>query len=634
MKKILGCLLVLTLATSLAGIYQTTLAASIFWQSKVDPMVLENATDGETEFIVFLKEQADLSGARLLPTKREKGAYVYEQLTRVARETQLPILASLRGEEIRDSVSYRSYWVANMIWVRGKTDLVRQMAQRSDVAHIYANPKMTLDLPSPSPLPDEIDRKALSPNTVEWNIQRVKAPQVWAIGYNGQGVVVGGQDTGYKWDHPALKNTYRGWDGLTADHNYNWHDAIHSGVGTTCKEDWPEPCDVHGHGTHTMGTIVGDDGFGNQIGMAPGAEWIGCRNMNNQGLGTSITYSECYQWFIAPTDLNDQNPRPDLAPDVINNSWSCPSAEQGCSDVNVLKTVVESVRAAGIVTVHSAGNSGPSCSTVNTPAAIYDASFTVGATDSFDNIVYYSSRGPVTVDGSGRLKPNVTAPGSGIRSSWPGPYSDYYTLSGTSMAGPHVAGLVALLLSAQPKLTGNVDEIENLIEQNATPRTISQICGGIPGTERPNNTFGWGLIDAWATVQNVPHLFGIEKTASAIMYKPGQTITYTLSITHYHPFTPTLNVILTDVLPAEVEFITATLPHTKTGDLFQWGFSTMDPGDFDRVNLVVRIPELAPGVVINQDYGVRSDETPTLLGLPIEIILAKFIYFPLMTNRP
>ncbi len=633
MKKLLGCLLILILAASLTGIYQTTLAASIFWQSKVDPMVLEDAEGGETEFIVFLKEQADLSGAKLLPTKREKGAYVYEQLTRIARETQPSILASLRGEEIRSSVSYRSYWVANMIWVRGKTDLVRQMAQRSDVAHIYANPKVKLDLPAPSPLPDEIDRKALSPDTVEWNIQRVKAPQVWAIGYNGQGVVVGGQDTGYKWTHPALKNHYRGWNGITADHNYNWHDAIHTGTGT-CGGNSPEPCDVHGHGTHTMGTIVGDDGFDNQIGVAPGAEWIGCRNMTNQGVGTSITYSECYQWFIAPTDLNDQNAHPDFAPDVINNSWSCPSSEQGCDDVNVLKTVVESVRAAGIVTVHSAGNSGSSCGTVNTPAAIYDASFTVGATDQADHIVPFSSRGPVTVDGSNRLKPEVTAPGDSIRSSWPGPYYDYYYLSGTSMASPHVVGLVALLLSAQPKLAGNVDEIETLIEQNATPRTIAQICGGIPGTERPNNTYGWGLVDALATVQNVPHLFGIQKAASAIMYQPGQTITYTLTITHYHPFTPTFNVILSDVLPADVEFITATLPHTKTGDLFQWGFSAMGPGNLNRVNLVIRIPVLAPGVVINQAYGARSDEISTLLGLPLQIVLAKYIYFPLMINRP
>ena len=633
MKRILGCLLIFTSIASLAGMYRSTLAASSFWQSKVDPLVLENAIGDETEFIIFLKEQTDLSGARFLPTKQEKGAYVYEQLTKTARQTQAPILATLDSENTRNPISYRSYWVANMIWVRGNIDLVRQMAQRSDVAHIYANPKVKLSLPSPSPLPAEINREPLAPDTIEWNIQRVKAPQVWASGYSGQGVVIGGQDTGYKWDHLALKNKYRGWDGITADHNYNWHDAIHSGVGTNCKEDWPEPCDVYGHGTHTMGIMVGDDGYGNQIGMAPDAEWIGCRNMNNQGVGTPITYSECYQWFIAPTDLNDQNPRYDLAPDAINNSWKCPK-EEGCTDVNVLKTVVENVRAAGIVTVQSAGNEGSGCGSVMYPAAIYEASFTVGATDQYDNIWTNSSRGPVTVDGSNRLKPEVTAPGDGIRSSWPGPYHDYSTESGTSMAAPHVVGLIALLLSARPDLAGNVDAIETFIEQSATPRTISQLCGGIPGTERPNNTYGWGLIDAWATIQNALHRFGIQKVASDYLYNPGQTITYTLTITHFHPLTPTFNVVLTDVIPAEVEFITATLPHTKTGDLLQWDFSDMGPGDLNHVNLVIQIPEPAPNVVVNQDYGVRSDEITTTLGLPIEIFLAKYMYCPFIAKQP
>ena len=125
--------------------------------------------------------------------------------------------------------------------------------------------------------------------------------------------------------------------------------------------------------------MVGDDGAGNQIGMAPGAKWIGCRNME-QGWGTPQTYIECYQWFLAPTDLMGENPRPDLAPHIVNNSWSCP-VKEGCTDPNVLLTVVENLRAAGILSVHSAGNSGSSCSTVNTPAAIYDASLTVGNTD-------------------------------------------------------------------------------------------------------------------------------------------------------------------------------------------------------------------------------------------------------------
>jgi subtilisin family serine protease len=253
-----------------------------------------------------------------------------------------------------------------------------------------------------------------------------------------------------------------------------------------------------------MGTMVGQDGT-NQIGMAPKARWIGCRNMDH-GWGTPATYTECFQWFIAPTRIDGSDPNPSLAPDVISNSWSCPEAE-GCTDPNVLKSVVEAVRAAGILTVQSAGNKGPECGTISDPAAIYAASLTVGATDSADAIASFSSRGPVTRDGSNRLKPEVVAPGVSVRSSVAG--SGYGYKSGTSMAAPHVAGLAALLLSAAPELKGKPHLIEFLITSSAKSITTSQSCGGVSGNLIPNNTYGWGRIDALAAVQKLPlhHLY-------------------------------------------------------------------------------------------------------------------------------
>ncbi len=208
-----------------------------------------------------------------------------------------------------------------------------------------------------------------------------------------------------------------------------------------------------------------------------------------------MTYSECFQFFIAPTDLNDENPLPELAPDVVNDSWSCPpSPLEDCDDPNVMLTVVENVRAAGIVVSHSAANSGPGCSSIDTPAAIYEASFTVGAVEQQRRHRQLLIRGPVTVDGSNRLKPDISAPGVSIRSSVPpGGYSSF---SGTSMSAPHVSGLVALLISAQPCLAGDPDAIEQHIIDTAVPRTTGQECGGIPGDQVPNNTYGYGAIRA------------------------------------------------------------------------------------------------------------------------------------------
>jgi subtilisin family serine protease len=239
--------------------------------------------------------------------------------------------------------------------------------------------------------------------------------------------------------------------------------------------------------------MVGDDGAGNQVGIAPGARWIGCRNMNG-GDGTPASYAECFEWFLAPTDLAKRNPDPALAPDVINNSWGCPPSE-GCS-ADALRQIVEATRAAGIVVVVSAGNYGSSCATVSDPPAIYDASFSVGSTTASDAISSFSSRGPVTIDGSNRMKPDLSAPGSSVRSSSPG--NSYATSSGTSMAGPHVAGVIALLLDARPDLRGRVDEIEEIVRRSAVPLTSTQSCGGVSGLAVPNNTFGHGRIDALA----------------------------------------------------------------------------------------------------------------------------------------
>ncbi len=455
---------------------------------KVSSWVLATTEAGrETDFLVVLSRQADLSGAAAFPTREEKGRFVYDALRETAAGTQGPLIDRLRQLGAR----YQPFFIVNAIAVTGNRSLVIELAARPDVARVEGNPRVRVPLPRP----DMTFPPPLRPDTVETGIAWSHAPQVWALGFTGQGIVAGGQDTGYQWDHPALKPAYRGWNGSTASHDYNWHDSIHSSTGS-CGQNATAPCDDFGHGTHTMGTVAGLSGT-NQIGMAPGAKWIGCRNMDN-GNGTPATYLECFQFFLAPYPVGGSPSQgdPAKAPNVTNNSWGCPPSE-GCS-WNTLQAALAAQRAAGIFTAVSAGNEGSGCSTVSDPPAIYDDSFSVGALIwNSDSIASFSSRGPVTIDESNRVKPDIAAPGTNVRSSIPG--GGYTTMSGTSMAGPHVAGAVALLWSAQPALIGQIGQTERILADAAQP--ITDISAGQCGSATPpNNVYGWGRLDAKAAV--------------------------------------------------------------------------------------------------------------------------------------
>ena len=470
-------------------------------EKKIEPWVFENTRAGaQAEFFVVMSKQADLSPAKQLKSKLSKGQFVYRTLFKTAEESQRAVRAQLDAQ----GVEYRAFYLVNAILVKGDRNLARTLAARPDVKRIDGNPEMRQALPQPHEPealefnPDwTVPGKAIT--AAEPGISYVRAPQVWSLGYTGQGVVVGGADTGYRWTHAALKNAYRGWNGTTASHDYNWHDSIHSGGGS-CGANSPAPCDDNGHGTHTMGTTVGQDGA-NQVGMAPGARWIGCRNMN-QGAGTPASYIECMEFFLAPYPVGGTTSQgdPSKAPHVTVNSWGCNAAE-GCTTPNILLTAVTNTRAAGILMEVSAGNSGSACSTVADPPSFYDPSFTTGALNTgADTVASFSSRGPVTVDGSSRIKPDIMAPGTSTRSSYNTSDTTYTSLSGTSMAGPHVAGGVALLLSAFPSLAGNVDAIESRITSSAKPITLTTAtCGSAAGAV-PNNVYGYGRLDVGCAV--------------------------------------------------------------------------------------------------------------------------------------
>ncbi len=440
--------------------------------------------------LVVLREQADLSGAAAIRDPAERRRFVFDALSDVADRTQAALAAELRAE----GATVRRHFLLNMLEVEGDGGLARRLAERPEVSRVASNrPTAMRRVPQAVGGASAEAAAPLAAAAVGANLDVIRAPELWARGFTGQGIVVGDADTGFAWEHPALKPHYRGFDGFTVSHAYNWHDAVHDAAASNiCGSNSAAPCDDDGHGTSTAALMVGDDGAGNQVGVAPGASLIGCRNMD-QGTGSPARYTECFEFLLAPTDEDGRNPRPDLGADVINNSWGCPAVE-GCTDPEILRSVVENVRAAGVLVVVSAGNGGDACATVLDAPAIYAASFSIGATDDHDAIATFSSRGPVTQDGSNRLKPDIVAPGVLVRTATP---PDEYTaaFSGTSASAPHVAGAAALLWSAVPSLRGDPDRTADLLRQSAVPLLSSLDCAPFPGDAVPNAVFGYGRLD-------------------------------------------------------------------------------------------------------------------------------------------
>ncbi|WP_300618748.1 S8 family serine peptidase [Dokdonella sp.] len=492
--KRLPVLLPLVLALNAAGAAAAGLA-------EVDPAVRSAAArNAVADVLIVLADQRRPS---LVPLSAEAGSRERRRaLVDALRARADAQQADLRAWLDARGIAHRDYWIVNAIQARVTATDLAALASRDGIARIAANPEIALRLPPQPVSPDAVDETT----AIEWGVAKIRAPEVWAAGFTGQGVVIGGQDTGYQWDHPALKSHYRGWDGVTADHDRNWHDAIHDPATGSCHEDSPAPCDDHGHGTHTAGTFAGDDGGSNRIGVAPGAKWIGCRNMNYDA-GTPARYIECMQWFLAPTDLAGNDPDPDLAPDIISNSWGC-DASEGCTTGNELVAAVDTLVDAGIFFAVAAANHGSGCSTIIDEPAIFDASFVVASTDSSDGVSGFSSRGPLA--GTALVRPDVTAPGSNVRSSVPG--NGYGLNSGTSMATPHVAGAAALLMSINPALKGHPQRVAALLRDTAVRSGITDPsrpggCGGRTTADWPNYQAGYGRIDVQAAMRAADTIF-------------------------------------------------------------------------------------------------------------------------------
>ncbi len=469
---------------------------------------------GDRIFVV-MASQADVAAAAQMPDYDARRQYVYDTLVARADESQ----ADLRGLLDRFHIRYTPYYLVNAVEVDGGLATQLLLMGRKDVSRILPSPRLR-------PLPGALDAgraETQMPQGHDWNLKQLGAEKVWQeYGARGAGIVVGQSDSGVDGTHPELADGYRGRGG---DNNYAWFDPwSHTSA----------PVDYGGHGTHTLGSVLG-----NTTGVAPDATWIACANLQ-RNLGNPALYLDCLQFMLAPFPLGGDPLRdgdPLRSANVLNNSWGCPQEHEGCDPAS-LQPAVDALRAAGIFVVASAGNDGPRCSTIKDPIAIYDGAFSVGAVDEGRGLAPFSSTGPVTVDGSGRIKPDIAAPGVDVWSAWPG--GQYAMNSGTSMAGPHVAGVVALLWSANPALIGDIDRTEQILRETAQPfsghmtsmsamlagegtpppsaapnptpnpaaAAVDEALGGQDacilqgGADQiPNNLVGYGIVDAYAAVQ-------------------------------------------------------------------------------------------------------------------------------------
>jgi uncharacterized repeat protein (TIGR01451 family) len=441
---------------------------------KIDPAIAQYMTTvadpaAPIRFIVYLNPTAKLSDDQSPNSKLVRRVEVIQQLQHAADTSQQPVRRLLDKLTADGTVqAYQPLWIVNAIAVTGNTAALESIVQQPNVARIMLDEQRGYFDQRPSLISDSaaistgfITGLAANATEENWGIKRVRAAHAWhGLGINGEGVTVAIMDTGVDWQHPDLLTNYRGnLGGGAADHNGNWFHAATPSLTI--------PIDLHGHGTHVAGTAVGQNG----IGVAPGAKWIAVAIADANGLIFDSAVHAAFQWLLAPAG------NPALAPDVVNNSWGL------SGDNPIFYPDVRALQAAGIVPVFAAGNNGPLPNSVNAPAS-YTNTLSVGASDDGEAVTWFSSRGPSPL--TAEPKPQLVAPGTRILSAYPG--TAYQLFNGTSMATPHVAGTLALMMQANPALTQQ--RAADLLANSAVPLSSTI----------PNDNDGWGRLDAYAAV--------------------------------------------------------------------------------------------------------------------------------------
>ena len=421
--------------------------------------VENNGTDDLIRYIIYMSSDSGSTLESLPNNEITRRTTIISRLQERAESSQ----AAIRGElaalkETGIVTSYEPLWIINAIAVTGKPASIPLLAAQphvdrleSDKSHRYFD----------QPLDETNQSITKSNDALSWGIERIQAPKVWHdLGINGAGVTVAIVDTGVDLYHPDLFDNYRGnlGNGILTNEK-NW---FHTTIPTSTI-----PFDLHGHGTHVMGTAVGRNG----IGVAPGAKWIAVAIADEYGIIYDSNVHAAFQWLLAPGG------DPAATPDVVNNSWG------GSGSRTTFLEDIQVLQAAGIITVFAAGNDGPKPGSVHAPGS-YTNTISVGASDNLDLPTWFSGRGPSPL--TNEIKPLILAPGTQILSALPG--GKYGVYNGTSMATPHLVGTIALLLSANPQMTQA--DIINTLTETAVPLTST----------RPNFNSGWGRLDAFSAV--------------------------------------------------------------------------------------------------------------------------------------
>jgi subtilisin family serine protease len=405
-------------------------------------------------------------------SRTERSQAVYDALTSRAQQSQAKLLRLLSTPSISDKfqfVNVKSFWITNQISIESASgEFINHLASMDEISRIHENVIVHLHHPIEHQVVDD-PPAAITAN--QWGVERVQAPGAWALFNASVPITVANIDSGVRSTHQILRASYKN-DG------HSWYDAIRG---------YPTPNDDNGHGTHTMGSIVGSDGYG----VAPGALWIACKGLDSTGAGYADTLFACGQFVICPTLPNGQNPDCSRTANIVSNSWGL---NQG--DNTYFSGMIAVWHLAGVIPIFSMGNIGTRCRSVTSPGD--DNVIGVGATTDTDELASFSSVGPHS---NGAIKPEISAPGYSIVSASHRSDTTYATMSGTSMACPHVAGAVALLLNRNQELT--YEEIKSYLTQTADRNLKSSgaTCGGIIDSTFPNNHFGYGRLNVLSALR-------------------------------------------------------------------------------------------------------------------------------------